>query len=128
MKTTTTTIRLRNTLTGKYFSKGAWASNFSDAEIIEKDGPTYFVIRHAWDLTHAEEIPVDDSKKVVKLNSWHGSTTHSYKGILIYSERKSKGDGVYTRRENWTETHFTLGGKTHYTSGVRQAKKIIDNH
>ena len=55
-------IKLKNTITGKYFSHGNWDADSKSAEEIEKDSPVHIVIRHTWDMSHTVEITENHGK------------------------------------------------------------------
>ena len=58
MKTTTTNyIKIQNKITGLYYANGSFAANFAEAELIEENSPSFFVIKHTFDFTHSYIIP-----------------------------------------------------------------------
>lgn len=54
-------IKLRNKLTGKFFSTstGTWDADSYHASKIEKGSVELSVIAYTWDMTHVEEISED---------------------------------------------------------------------
>lgn len=123
MTTTPTTnrVRLRNKATGKFFFGGYWESNFSEAEVFDKESDETLLtfIRHNWE--NFEEVPeIDDSKKPVKVSDHKGNKTWKYKGHRISTTRvTSKQIGSYTSTR--------IDGEIVNANGIRAAKKLIDS-
>jgi hypothetical protein len=63
-----------------------------------------------------------------KVYSYKAESTYAFGPYRIYLVRKSKGDGVYSRRQNWTDCTITSmeeKGAHYLTGGVRDAVKAI---
>ena len=53
-------IKLKNTLTGKYYGKGTWNCNLYTAEVIDDTSPEFNLLKYTWTMEHVECCPLND--------------------------------------------------------------------
>jgi len=96
--TTTNYIKIQNKITGLYYANGSFAANFAEAELIEENSPSFFVIKHTFDFTHAYIIPQFTKGQEVIIN--HPTWTRASKYIVkrIYKNGKVSFAPIYGRK------------------------------
>ena len=73
---------------------------------------------------------ITTAPKLKKISSHKGEASYAFGDYRIYTERKSKGDGVYRRRQSWTSVcvaHMTIKGADWGFSSVKSAVDAINN-
>ena len=73
-------------------------------------------------------IETISSPKLKKISSHKGESSYAFGDYRIYTERKSEGDGVYRRRQNWTSVcvaHMTIKGSCYGYGSVKSAVDAI---
>lgn len=114
-------MKLRNTVTGKFFVKGdGFIHSVEDGEVFSKgDEAIVALIKSTY-----ENVEVYDLIPR-KVNSYKGETFYKYLGRSIYVKRRTE----YDRRSGKSRSYsiLTIDGNIVTGSGIRDAKKLIDS-